>query len=215
MEDHSSVDISIRKVAVRLNDSNINSEMNGDCVSYSSGENESTCFNEEAKSLTKHSGITKNFEDKLHICNEPSGPLLNGCNKLLHEDIQNMGFSTCNNNPTYGIIKTENVAKSSERTHSEQTTSKQETERTNELTPEQFIRDINVVRPLINSYDITAGQDESITYLGYESESQMPDIMRLIQKDLSEPYSIYTYRYFIHNWPKLCFLVSFRLHVSV
>jgi len=34
----------------------------------------------------------------------------------------------------------------------------------------------------------------------------MPDIMRLIQKDLSEPYSIYTYRYFIHNWPKLCFL---------
>ncbi|KAF4526204.1 hypothetical protein B566_EDAN001888 [Ephemera danica] len=34
----------------------------------------------------------------------------------------------------------------------------------------------------------------------------MPDIMRLIQKDLSEPYSIYTYRYFIHNWPKLCYL---------
>nr|CAG4642552.1 EOG090X07BN [Evadne anonyx] len=34
----------------------------------------------------------------------------------------------------------------------------------------------------------------------------MPDIMRLIQKDLSEPYSIYTYRYFIHNWPMLCFL---------
>lgn len=30
--------------------------------------------------------------------------------------------------------------------------------------------------------------------------------MKLIQKDLSEPYSIYTYRYFIHNWPKLCFL---------
>jgi len=40
----------------------------------------------------------------------------------------------------------------------------------------------------------------------YESELQMPDIMRLITKDLSEPYSIYTYRYFIHNWPKLCFL---------
>ncbi|ELK27285.1 PREDICTED: N-alpha-acetyltransferase 30 [Myotis davidii] len=34
----------------------------------------------------------------------------------------------------------------------------------------------------------------------------MPDIMRLITKDLSEPYSIYTYRYFIHNWPQLCFL---------
>lgn len=52
---------------------------------------------------------------------------------------------------------------------------------------------------------------EQITYVQYESELQMPDIMRLIQKDLSEPYSIYTYRYFIHNWPMLCFLVSFTL----
>jgi len=48
--------------------------------------------------------------------------------------------------------------------------------------------------------------DIVIDYVTYESEKQMPDIMRLIQKDLSEPYSIYTYRYFIHNWPHLCFL---------
>lgn len=48
--------------------------------------------------------------------------------------------------------------------------------------------------------------DEGISYVAYESERQMPDIMRLFQKDLSEPYSIYTYRYFIHNWPRLCFL---------
>lgn len=47
---------------------------------------------------------------------------------------------------------------------------------------------------------------DGIKYIVYESELQMPDIMRLITKDLSEPYSIYTYRYFIHNWPKLCFL---------
>ncbi|XP_018417647.1 PREDICTED: N-alpha-acetyltransferase 30 [Nanorana parkeri] len=45
-----------------------------------------------------------------------------------------------------------------------------------------------------------------IRYVRYESELQMPDIMRLITRDLSEPYSIYTYRYFIHNWPQLCFL---------
>nr|XP_021190649.2 N-alpha-acetyltransferase 30 [Helicoverpa armigera] len=50
-------------------------------------------------------------------------------------------------------------------------------------------------------------QDE-IEIISYESELQMPEIMRLIQKDLSEPYSIYTYRYFIHNWPKLCFLAT-------
>lgn len=49
-------------------------------------------------------------------------------------------------------------------------------------------------------------RDITISYVRYESELQMPDIMRLITKDLSEPYSIYTYRYFIHNWPQLCFL---------
>ncbi|KAG8561067.1 hypothetical protein GDO81_015233 [Engystomops pustulosus] len=53
--------------------------------------------------------------------------------------------------------------------------------------------------------------DGNIRYVRYESELQMPDIMRLITKDLSEPYSIYTYRYFIHNWPQLCFLVQIWL----
>lgn len=57
---------------------------------------------------------------------------------------------------------------------------------------------------------------DGIRYTVYESEKQMPDIMRLITKDLSEPYSIYTYRYFIHNWPKLCFLVrKFSHHSSL
>ena len=36
----------------------------------------------------------------------------------------------------------------------------------------------------------------------------MPYIMNLITQDLSETYSIYTYRYFIHNWPQLSFLVK-------
>ncbi|CAH0560190.1 unnamed protein product [Brassicogethes aeneus] len=49
-------------------------------------------------------------------------------------------------------------------------------------------------------------QDSPVVFIQYESELQMPMIMKIIQKDLSEPYSIYTYRYFIHNWPKLCFL---------
>lgn len=62
--------------------------------------------------------------------------------------------------------------------------------------------------PLTSPSSSSPSTDESgcIRYVAYESELQMPDIMRLIQKDLSEPYSIYTYRYFIHNWPKLCFL---------
>ena len=62
----------------------------------------------------------------------------------------------------------------------------------------------------LNELKIGDGDSLSeIQYCSYESELQMSDIMRLIQKDLSEPYSIYTYRYFIYNWPQLCFLVSF------
>lgn len=56
-------------------------------------------------------------------------------------------------------------------------------------------------------------QSQEAVYVHYESELQMPGIMRLITKDLSEPYSIYTYRYFIHNWPQLCFLVRRQLHL--
>lgn len=49
---------------------------------------------------------------------------------------------------------------------------------------------------------------DGISYWRYKDETQMSAIMQLITKDLSEPYSIYTYRYFIHNWPQLCFLVG-------
>ncbi|KAJ8274887.1 hypothetical protein COCON_G00095120 [Conger conger] len=63
----------------------------------------------------------------------------------------------------------------------------------------------------LNSFtDRGEEEDDAIQYARYESELQMPDIMRLITKDLSEPYSIYTYRYFIHNWPQLCFLAMVR-----
>ena len=48
--------------------------------------------------------------------------------------------------------------------------------------------------------------DVHLRFESYSSESQLPGIIRLITKDLSEPYSIYTYRYFLNNWPKLCFL---------
>jgi peptide alpha-N-acetyltransferase len=63
----------------------------------------------------------------------------------------------------------------------------------------------------VNNCELTEDVQEidGVKYVCYKNEQQMKDIMRLIQKDLSEPYSIYTYRYFIHNWPKLCFLVSY------
>ena len=46
-----------------------------------------------------------------------------------------------------------------------------------------------------------------ITIRPYKDESDLPTIVSMISADLSEPYSIYVYRYFIHQWPELCFVV--------
>ncbi|XP_057868921.1 N-alpha-acetyltransferase MAK3 isoform X2 [Cryptomeria japonica] len=45
-----------------------------------------------------------------------------------------------------------------------------------------------------------------IKYVCYEGEEQLPLIMSIVDQELSEPYSIFTYRYFVHLWPHLCFL---------
>ena len=47
-----------------------------------------------------------------------------------------------------------------------------------------------------------------LRYERYQHERQLPDMVTLIEKDLSEPYSVYTYRYFLQQWPELCFLVG-------
>ncbi|XP_014674829.1 PREDICTED: uncharacterized protein LOC106814949 [Priapulus caudatus] len=82
----------------------------------------------------------------------------------------------------------------------------------NEDYEDSSLKDYETVSQALKECDISNHQAQQvvsrISYVAYENELQMPDIMRLITKDLSEPYSIYTYRYFIHNWPKLCFLAK-------
>jgi N-alpha-acetyltransferase 30 len=46
-----------------------------------------------------------------------------------------------------------------------------------------------------------------VHYAGYTGERQLGAIMALVDRDLSEPYSIFTYRYFLSGWPHLCVLV--------
>ena len=47
----------------------------------------------------------------------------------------------------------------------------------------------------------------TIEYLDYVDESVLPDIQLLVSRDLSEPYSVFTYRYFLQQWPSLCICV--------
>lgn len=56
--------------------------------------------------------------------------------------------------------------------------------------------------------------NSKVRYISYDSQledTQLPAIRQLISKDLSEPYSIYVYRYFLYQWADLCFLVRCRL----
>lgn len=80
-----------------------------------------------------------------------------------------------------------------------------------EPAPEESVLQLELRVPPLLTDSVAApgkGDGKSILYERYESELQMPDIMRLMKTALSEPYSIYTYRYFIHNWPKLCVLAK-------
>lgn len=51
-----------------------------------------------------------------------------------------------------------------------------------------------------------AAHRPEIRYTKYRSELELPLINSLIEKELSEPYIVYTYRYFLNQWPDLCLL---------
>jgi len=49
-------------------------------------------------------------------------------------------------------------------------------------------------------------ENVNIQFQVYSGEQQLPQIKKLMDVDLSEPYSVYTYRYFVNNWSNLCIL---------
>jgi hypothetical protein len=54
----------------------------------------------------------------------------------------------------------------------------------------------------------------NIIYRRYDPKQeviQLEAIRNMIGTDLSEPYSIYVYRYFLYQWGDLCYMVSLRL----
>lgn len=54
---------------------------------------------------------------------------------------------------------------------------------------------------------------DTLRYVQYDPSREneyLTAIRQLISKDLSEPYSIYVYRYFLYQWGDLCFLTLDR-----
>lgn len=59
----------------------------------------------------------------------------------------------------------------------------------------------------------TGGEGEEMDGTGikfrhFQQEADLHALKELITADLSEPYSIYTYRYFVYRWPELCILAT-------
>lgn len=50
---------------------------------------------------------------------------------------------------------------------------------------------------------------DDILYRPYTGESDLAHIMALVQSELSEPYVIYTFRYFLHQWCVALFVSRF------
>lgn len=65
---------------------------------------------------------------------------------------------------------------------------------------------------------LPAKKPPNLHYVSYGSEKEspfLPAIRQLISNDLSEPYSIYVYRYFLYQWGHLCFMVRLMLYTFV
>ncbi|GAA5960745.1 hypothetical protein JCM3765_007316 [Sporobolomyces pararoseus] len=48
-------------------------------------------------------------------------------------------------------------------------------------------------------------EQAELVYRSYRGEQDLKHIVSLVDDELSEPYNLYTYRYFLDTWPHLCF----------
>lgn len=55
---------------------------------------------------------------------------------------------------------------------------------------------------------------KDFTFRSIRSDSELPSIIEIVEKDLSEPYSIFTYRYFTLLYPELCIMCHERSPTS-
>lgn len=54
--------------------------------------------------------------------------------------------------------------------------------------------------------------DQHVSFVTYTDERQLQHVKRLVDRDLSEPYSVYTYRYFLSRFPNLCIFAVLENH---
>ena len=55
---------------------------------------------------------------------------------------------------------------------------------------------------------------DDVAYRCYRGEQDLDHVMQLVDTELSEPYSVFTYRYFADQWPRLCVLATLQRRIS-
>jgi len=50
-------------------------------------------------------------------------------------------------------------------------------------------------------------EENGLIYKTYPGEELLPEIMSIMTEELSEPYPIFTYRYFLNLFPECCIMV--------
>jgi len=58
--------------------------------------------------------------------------------------------------------------------------------------------------------EIEQCRPEDIVYETYKCEEELAELTALVDKELSEPYSVFTYRFFVNYWPKLTIIARFK-----
>lgn len=229
VESHIIMDLGNKSVRTRLNDEN---EASITFQNSDNGSREKMFSNcngnsnsEDLSNLTNGVSMCKSCDENLYSSN-PKGSnssqcSINSVQKTISNSLEN-NFSKLSiktdheerETPSKFIESSCKSCDNSSRNNECPTESNQESQSVNQ---NELKTDICASNPSLVPDDVQSNRSSEkekdqnsseVVYICYESEKQMPDIMKLIQKDLSEPYSIYTYRYFIHNWPHLCFLVS-------
>ena len=158
--------------------------------------------------------ITQNGHDD-HSCEEKSSAKNRAIVNCNNKEMAGQPLNHSQNTHSEAPVCTKDSSRvAAEASPDISTTENSELSETSIATPEKILSEsktLSCKHPENIASTSSEVEQTHIQYKVYESELEMPDIMRLIQKDLSEPYSVYTYRYFIHNWPTLCFLA---LHES-
>ena len=81
----------------------------------------------------------------------------------------------------------------------------------NHLFPSQFLLSPHFALAMTEPSTSAEQLPPELRYIQYAhslEKQYLPSIRALISKDLSEPYSIYVYRYFLYQWGDLCFMVT-------